>query len=101
MNFTVEKIRKVRARLAPRFYQSEEHCRRGGITKQGNKWVRWALVQAPRHDPKLRLFFERVAARRGKKKAIVALARKILCIIHHLLINGRIMLRMALPSCPT
>lgn len=25
---------------------------------------------------------------RGRKKAIVALARKILCIIHHLLVNG-------------
>jgi transposase len=38
--------------------QSGEHCRRGGISKQGNKWVRWALVQAAhqaaRQDPKLR-----------------------------------------------
>jgi len=39
-------------------------------------------------DSRLRLFFLRVAARRGKKKAYVALARKILCIIHHLLVNG-------------
>jgi len=39
-------------------------------------------------DSRLRLFYLRVAAKWGKKKAIVALARKILCIIHHLLING-------------
>jgi len=38
-------------------------------------------------DSRLRRFYLRVAARRGKK-AIVALARKILCIIHHLLVNG-------------
>jgi hypothetical protein len=29
-----------------------------------------------------------VASRRGKNKAVVALDRKILCIIHHLLVNG-------------
>jgi hypothetical protein len=39
-------------------------------------------------NSRLRLFFLRVAARRGRKKAYVALARKILCIIHHLLITG-------------
>lgn len=39
-------------------------------------------------DSRFRLFYLHVAARRGKKKAIVALARKILCIIHRLLVNG-------------
>ena len=36
---------------------------------------------------KLKSFFLRVKTRQGFKKAIVALARKILCILHHLLIN--------------
>jgi hypothetical protein len=36
---------------------------------------------------KLKKFFLRVKARQGFKKAIVALARKILCILHHLLTN--------------
>ena len=70
-------------------HQSGERCRRGGITKQGNKWVRWALVQAAhqaaRHDPKLRCFFERVAARRGVQKAIVAVARKLAVSIYYVL----------------
>jgi hypothetical protein len=35
----------------------------------------------------LRLFFLRIAARRGEK-AYVPLARKILCITHHLLVTG-------------
>jgi len=78
--------------LCPSVHQSGEHCRRGGITKQGNKWVRWALVQAAhqaaRHDPKLRRFFERVAARRGVQKAVVAVARKLAVSIYYVLKRG-------------
>ncbi len=36
---------------------------------------------------RLRKFFLRIKARRDYNVAIVALARKILCILHHLLIN--------------
>jgi transposase len=36
---------------------------------------------------KLRKFYLRVRARRGANVAIVALARKILCILYHLLMN--------------
>jgi transposase len=36
---------------------------------------------------KLRKFYLRVRARKGANVAIVALARKILCILHHLLMN--------------
>ena len=39
-------------------------------------------------DSQLRMFFLRVKAKKGFKIAIVALARKVLSIIHHLLING-------------
>jgi len=51
------------------------------------------MVQVPHaascaKDSRLRLFYLRVAARRGRKKAIVALARKILRINHHLLVTG-------------
>ncbi|MEM3563099.1 MAG: hypothetical protein QXR19_07720 [Candidatus Jordarchaeaceae archaeon] len=35
----------------------------------------------------LRAFYLRVKARRGKKTAVVALARKMLSIIHHILVN--------------
>ncbi len=34
---------------------------------------------------KLRFFYQRIKAKKGHKKAIVALARKLVCIIHHLL----------------
>ena len=38
-------------------------------------------------NSKLKRFFLRIHARKGTKKAAVALARKVLCILHHLLMN--------------
>jgi transposase len=77
------------AGLCPSVHQSGGRCRMGRITKQGNRWVRWALTQAAhqaaRYDPKLRSFFERVAGRGGRQKAVVAVARKMLVSIYHVL----------------
>jgi hypothetical protein len=50
--------------------------------------IQVAHVASRSSNSKLRLFFLQVAARRGRKKAYVALARKILCIIRHLLVTG-------------
>lgn len=78
--------------LCPSVHQSGEWCRMGKIVKQGNKWVRWALVQAAhqaaRHDPELRCFFGRVASRRGVQKAVVAVARKMAVSIYYVLRRG-------------
>ncbi len=38
-------------------------------------------------NSKLKSFFMRIKAKKGTKVAIVALARKVLCILHHLLVN--------------
>ena len=38
-------------------------------------------------DSKLKKFFLRIQAKKGSKVAAVALARKVLCILHHLLMN--------------
>jgi len=38
-------------------------------------------------DSKLRMFYLRVKSRRGEKTAIVAVARKMLVLIHHFLVN--------------
>jgi transposase len=80
------------AGLCPSVYQSGGRNLTGRI-KQGSRGLRRLMVQvahvaARTRDSGLRLFYLRVAARRGKKKAIVALARKILCIIHHILVMG-------------
>jgi transposase len=78
--------------LTPKVSQSADTLVTGGITKQGSKHVRRMLVQiahatARSRKSKLKRFFLRIQAKKGTKKAIVALARKILCILHHLLVN--------------
>jgi len=78
--------------LSPSVYQTADKNLTGSL-KQGSKNLRRMMIQVAHvasraSDSRLRPFFLRLAARRGKKKAYVALARKILCIIYHLLING-------------
>lgn len=73
-------------------YQSADKLLTGSITKQGSKHIRWILVQvahaaAKKRGSKLRKFFLKVKAKKGYNVAVVALARKILCILHHLLMN--------------
>lgn len=79
--------------LAPSVYQSAGKNYTGRITKQGSKWLRRSMVQAARaavktRDSKLRRYYLRLKARKRDKTTIVAVARKLLVIIHHLLVNG-------------
>ena len=78
--------------LVPSLYQSAEKVVLGGITKQGSKHIRRMLIQiayaiSRTKKSKLKRFFLRIQAKKGSKVAAVALARKVLCILHHLLIN--------------
>jgi len=67
--------------LTPSEHSSGEHVHRGHITKQGNRHVRGLLIEiawrALRQDKRLQAFFERLVPRIGKKRAIVAVARKL------------------------
>ena len=53
----------------------------GRLTKEGNKWLRWAFVEAVspavRGSPYLRRYYQRIKARRGAKDARSATARKL------------------------
>ena len=53
----------------------------GSITKQGNKNIRWILIEGAQKakfsDPNLKRFFDRIAFKRGRSKAVVAVARKL------------------------
>jgi len=78
--------------LTPKVSQSADKLVTGNITKQGSKHVRRMLVQVAHaisrsRNSRLKIFFLRLLTKKGKKKAIVALARKVLCILHHLLMN--------------
>ena len=67
--------------LTPSEHSSGDAIRRGHITRQGNSTIRHALCEAAwaaiKQDRDLRTFYERLYPRTGKKKAIVAVARKL------------------------
>lgn len=77
------------ARFAPGINQSAGHTKGNGSTGHGNKYLARALgeaaVGAGRTDTFLGERYRRIARRRGKKRAIVAVGRSILVIIWHLL----------------
>ena len=82
------------AGLTPSVYQSANVTRTGSITKQGSKHIRWILVElahvAIRSQGRFKIFFERLLPKKGYKKAIVAVARKMLRIVWHLLVNDEV-----------
>jgi transposase len=75
--------------LAPGVRQSADHVWEGHITHQGNRYIRWGIIEAaqlaPKLDPALYQFYWRTARRRGPKKARVAVARKLLAAVWHVL----------------
>ncbi len=67
--------------------------RKSGATGRGNPWLRSALVEAAWAAARtkgsyLAAQYHRLAARRGAKRAILAVAHSILVIIYHLLRDG-------------
>jgi transposase len=84
--------------LVPREWSSSEAQRRGRITKAGNTRMRWLLVEAasrlmwPRNTQAqpLREWAERIARRRGRKVAKVALARRLAGILYALWRDGSV-----------
>jgi len=81
------------AGLTPRHHESDQVVRRGRITKQGSKLVRWAAVEAAtrqRGVTKIQTDYRRIAERRGKPIARVAAARKLLTLVYYGLRDGHI-----------
>jgi transposase len=78
--------------LCPRVYQSGESDHRGSLTKNGPKYLRWALIEAATHAARHRAYaerYQRTSARlgrnRGKKIARVDIARRLAEAIWHML----------------
>lgn len=80
------------AGLVPSTYSSGGKTYHGKIIKQGNKWLRWAFVEAVQPaiatDPQLRAQYEHLKFR-GVNKARVAIARKLLTITFQILRDQR------------
>jgi len=84
--------------LVPKRDQSGQTDKQLGITKAGNEYLRTLLVNCAQYmlghfgeECDLKRFGEKLAARGGKnarKKAIVAMARKIAVLMHHLWKTG-------------
>lgn len=89
------------AGLGARIHASGQTHRSGGITKQGRKELRAVLIEAAwiavRFDPHGQEQFEQLSERIGRQKAIVAIARKLLVIIWHVL-TARVANRQAQPQ---
>jgi transposase len=82
--------------LCPRVYQSGDSDRRGPLSKQGPKYLRWALVEATTHaarHPAYRARHERTRARLGKQRgprvAQVDTARRLAHAIWHMLTHNQ------------
>ena len=77
------------AGLVPSVHQSGQKHFTGHITKAGRPLLRWVMVEvahiAIRWDPHWKAVYQSIAKRRGKSVAIVAVARKLLVVVWHLL----------------
>ena len=81
------------AGLIPGSRESAGRSRQLGITKEGSKLLRWVLVEAAwqlvYRTRRWAAIFDGLAQRMGKKKAIVAIARRLLCVMVSMLRSGR------------
>ena len=69
--------------------------RRSGAAGHGNPWLSSALVEAAwaavrNRESYFAALYQRIAARRGKKRAIVAVAHSLLIVIYHMLQDGTV-----------
>ena len=81
------------AGLTPRHRESDTKVRRGSITKQGSKMVRWAAIEAISRNhggDKIKADYRRISERRGRNIGRVAAARKVLRLVYYGLRDGEI-----------
>jgi transposase len=82
--------------LCPRVRQSGESDRRGPLTKQGPKYLRWAMLESTMHALRHPAYAERyqrnkkrLGRQRGARVAQIDIARKLTEAIWHMLTNNQ------------
>ena len=82
--------------LCPRVYQSGHSDRRGPLSKNGPRYLRWALIEAATHACRHPLYADRyqrtkqrLGRQRGPKVAQVDLARRLTTAIWHMLTRNQ------------
>ncbi|WP_191971898.1 IS110 family RNA-guided transposase [Streptomyces luteolifulvus] len=91
------------AGLTPTVRGSDRTVRYGHISKQGDPWLRWIMCEAAhtaKRSPDYIDAYARIAHRRGKKVATIAIARKLLARAWHVLREAEETAR-AEEACPT
>ena len=85
--------------LTPSQFSSGDRVRMGRITRIGKQQLRALLIEAAwifvRKDATANEIYTRIRARAGSKRAIVAIARRLLLIGRRLLINNKMYARIA------
>ena len=76
------------AGLIPSTHASGQRSHHGRLIRQGNKWLRWALVEAVwpaiKADAFFRIHYQRLARSKGSNSAKVATARRLLTIVYRI-----------------
>lgn len=90
------------AGLVPATYQSSDRTRYGRLTKTGNKYLRFAMIEAVvpaiNSDPELRSLYYRQRELKGSNRAKVVVARRLLTIAYRVLKDKRPYLLGGAPS---
>ena len=77
--------------LASSTHQSADKKYNGHIIKDANKYIRYAVLEAVAHavkqDPRLFKFYSKLERAKGRKRARIATARKLLVAIYYMLKN--------------
>jgi len=80
------------AGLAPGQRESDGKSKQLHIEKTGSKHLRWILVEAAwqlvRYAPRWKTIYEKLKQKLGAKKAIIAIARRLLCLMVAVLKSG-------------
>lgn len=81
------------AGVVPSVRSSGDKTHYGGVSKQGNPYIRWALAEALphliRHDEYMRHFYERLKERKGGPTARVAVMNRMIRCIYAVLIKQK------------
>jgi len=92
--FRDEKKLCAYAGLVPSTYASGGKVFHGRITKMGNKWLRWAFIEAVQPaiscDADLFAYHQRLKMKKGANAAKVATARRLLTIVYRVLSQERL-----------
>lgn len=90
--------------LCPSVYASGGYSHTGHLLKASNKLLKWAFIEAAwvgqSRSAYCRAYFVKLKERIGTKSAIVALARRLACIVYSLLKDKRFYEERFFPSCP-